>query len=60
MSEGMRNLGAACLRYSGQTYAYLLLLTSRYPYGAPILRAPEHVEAGRVTPGTAPLLGDAF
>jgi hypothetical protein len=60
MPEGMRNLGAACLRYSGQTYAYLLLLTSRYPYSAPILRAPVRVEPGPVTPGTAPLLGDAF
>ena len=29
----MRNLGAACLRYSAQTYAYFLLVTSRYPYG---------------------------
>jgi hypothetical protein len=60
MPEGMRNLGAACLRYSGQTYAYLLLLTSRYPYSAPILRAPVRVDPGPVTPGTAPLLGDAF
>jgi hypothetical protein len=40
MPEGMRNLGAACLRYSGQTYAYVLLVTSRYPYGGPLLRAP--------------------
>ena len=29
----MRNLGASCLRYSAQTYAYALLVTSRYPYG---------------------------
>jgi hypothetical protein len=44
MPEGLRNLGAACLRYSAQTYAYLLLVTDRYPYGAPVLegrRAPE-------------------
>ena len=27
MPEGMRNLGAACLRYSAQTYAYALLVT---------------------------------
>ena len=57
MPEGMRNLGAACLRYSAQTYAYSLLLTDRYPYGAPILRAPEPAV---VPPGTAPLLGYAF
>jgi hypothetical protein len=44
MPEGLRNLGASCLRYSAQTYAYLLLVTDRYPYGAPVLegrRAPE-------------------
>jgi hypothetical protein len=37
MPEGLRNLGASCLRYGGQTYAYLLLLTDRYPYSAPVL-----------------------
>jgi 2-(1,2-epoxy-1,2-dihydrophenyl)acetyl-CoA isomerase len=29
--KGMRDLMAYCLRYSAQTYAYLLLLTDRYP-----------------------------
>lgn len=38
MPEGLRNLGAACLRYSAQTYAYFFLLTDRYPYAAPVLR----------------------
>ena len=28
---GMEELGAYCLRYQTQTYAYLLLLTERYP-----------------------------
>ena len=37
MPEGLRNLGAACLRYSAQTYAYLFLVTDRYPYSAPVL-----------------------
>ena len=60
MPEGMRNLGASCLRYSAQTYAYTLFLTSRYPYGSPILRAPERWAAGTVPPGTAPLFGGAF
>ena len=59
MPEGLRNLGAACLRYSAQTYAYFLLVTDRYPYGGPILRAPERAHVP-VSPGTAPLLGDAF
>jgi hypothetical protein len=37
MSEGLENLGTWLLRYETQTYAYLLLLTSRYPSleGAP-------------------------
>jgi Domain of unknown function (DUF4389) len=38
MPEGLRNLGASCLRYSAQTYAYLALVTDRYPYAAPVLR----------------------
>jgi hypothetical protein len=56
MPEGLRNLGAACIRYQEQASAYLLLLTDRYPYGAPVLRGriwPEH------DPGV-PLPGDAF
>jgi Domain of unknown function (DUF4389) len=61
MPEGMRNLGASCLRYSAQTYAYALLVTSRYPYGGPILREREAVEDESLRPpGTAPLVGDAF
>ncbi len=31
MNEGMRNLGAWLLRYQAQTYAYVLLVTGRYP-----------------------------
>ena len=38
MPEGMRNLGVTCLRYAGQTYAYAMLVTGRYPYAAPVLR----------------------
>ena len=57
MPEGMRNLGAACVRYSGQTYAYVLLVTSRYPYGAPILREPEAVADELLSAGA---VGDAF
>jgi hypothetical protein len=55
MPEGLRNLGAACIRYQEQASAYLLLLTERYPYAAPVLqgrRAPEEQ--------AAPLLGDTF
>jgi hypothetical protein len=61
MPEGMRNLGAACLRYSAQTYAYYLLVTGRYPYGGPILRAAERVDEPTPPPPPAePLVGDAF
>jgi hypothetical protein len=37
VSEGMRNLGAYCLRYEQQAYAYQFVLTGRYPSlgGAP-------------------------
>jgi Domain of unknown function (DUF4389) len=31
MPRGMRDLGAYCLRFQAQAYAYLLLLTQRYP-----------------------------
>jgi Domain of unknown function (DUF4389) len=31
MPKGMRDLIAYCLRYQAQTFAYLFLLTSRYP-----------------------------
>jgi hypothetical protein len=31
MPRGMRDLGAYCLRYQQQTFAYLLLLTDDYP-----------------------------
>jgi Domain of unknown function (DUF4389) len=59
MPEGLRNLGVACLRYSAQTYAYGLLLTSRYPYGAPILREREP-EPEELVEFPAPFLGDTF
>lgn len=59
MPEGMRNLGAACLRYSAQTYAYSLLVTSRYPYSSPILREREQPVDEYELPA-APLVGDAF
>jgi len=60
MPEGMRDLGAACLRYSAQTYAYALLVTSRYPYGAPILHEPETPAAEELGPIPVPVVGDAF
>jgi small-conductance mechanosensitive channel len=61
MPEGLRNLGVACLRYSAQTYAYLFLLTARYPYAAPVLEGKRHGEAEEPTPTSPlPVSGDAF
>lgn len=55
MPEGLRNLGASCLRYTAQTYAYFLLLTDRYPYGSPVLSgAAEPWEAREPIPGATP------
>ena len=53
--EGIRNLGASCLRYAAQATSYLLLCTDRYPYGAPVLAEAE-------TPSTPAFLAieDAF
>jgi len=57
MPEGLRNLGASCLRYNAQTSAYLFLVTGRYPYASPVLE-------GRAEPVAEPLPaavpGDAF
>jgi hypothetical protein len=35
MPEGLRNLGAYCLRYTAQTYGYAYVLTDSYPYAGP-------------------------
>jgi hypothetical protein len=38
MPEGLRDLGAASIRYIAQTSAYLHLVTASYPYSAPAVR----------------------
>jgi len=38
--RGLRDLGAASLRYEAQTAGYLLLLTARYPDASPRLEPP--------------------
>jgi hypothetical protein len=48
MPEGLRNLGVFALRYNGQAFAYLALLTDRYPFSGPSLELVETVPA--VTP----------
>ena len=56
MPEGLRNLGASCLRYGAQTNAYLFLLTERYPYASPVLE--ERIEPEIAPIGVVP--GDVF
>ncbi len=53
MPEGLRNLGASCVRYSAQTYAYALLVTDRYPYAAPVLHDAPPDEEPALVPATA-------
>jgi hypothetical protein len=60
MAEGLRNLGAACLRYEAQTYAYLMLVTDRYPYGAPVLHGkPEPLQLA-LDDAVPPAAGEAL
>ena len=58
MPEGLRNLGASCLRYTAQTYAYFLLLTDRYPYASPLLN-PRPTEPSEGLPA-APVLEETL
>ncbi len=44
MPLGLRNAGAAGIRYASQTYAYTLLLTPQYPHSTPTLAAPASLE----------------
>ncbi len=38
---GLRNLGVFALRYNGQLFGYLALLTDRYPFSGPSLELVE-------------------
>jgi hypothetical protein len=55
MPEGLRNAGAYALRYAGQAYGYLLLLTDRYPHASPGIEAGARAAA---EPPTAPPQAD--
>ena len=46
MPAGLRDLGAAALRYEAQTLGYALLLTARYPDSSPGLDSPGVGEGG--------------
>ncbi|HET6448273.1 MAG TPA: DUF4389 domain-containing protein [Conexibacter sp.] len=41
MPRGLRDAGAYCVTYSAQLYAYLLLLTDRYPNSDPLAAVPD-------------------
>lgn len=52
---GMRDAGAAAIRYTTQTYAYALLLTSEYPHSSPSWSArPEPEPESVLSPLAAP------
>ena len=48
---GLRDLGAAALRFQAQVYAYLFLLTSRYPDSSPVLRGRPQPAPPPAVPG---------
>ena len=50
MPNGLRDLGAAAIRYQAQLGAYVLLLTSRYPDSSPVLRGPPEAPAVETEP----------
>ena len=57
MPSGLRDLGCVALRYVVQTYAYIFLVTDRYPYSAPFLHGDEHdrqleLDVAPLVPGT--------
>jgi hypothetical protein len=45
MPGGLRDLGAAAVRYQAQLNAYVLLVTPRYPDSSPVLIGPAPAEA---------------
>lgn len=53
MPEGLRNIGAAGIRYNAQASAYVLLVTDRYPYAAPFLQGEERDELEPLPAGEA-------
>ncbi len=51
MPEGIRDLGAASIRYVAQTTAYAHLVTARYPYSAPAVRDQSPAEDEQLSLG---------
>lgn len=53
MPFGLRDLGAYAIRYASQTYAYILLVTPRYPDSGPLRGEPDEDEAPLFEPAPA-------
>jgi Domain of unknown function (DUF4389) len=53
MPLGLRDLGAYTIRYASQTYAYVLLVTPRYPDSGPLQGGPGEDEAPMFEPAPA-------
>jgi hypothetical protein len=45
MPKGLRNLGSYCLRYTFQSWGYVMLLHDRYPYAGPAVPGPAQAAA---------------
>jgi hypothetical protein len=54
MPPSLREAQAYALRYSAQVSSYVLLVTDRYAFSAPVLEAPEQVPAPEPPPGETP------
>jgi hypothetical protein len=54
MPRSLREAQAYALRYSAQVSAYVLLVTQRYAFSAPVLEEPEQLPASEPPPGETP------
>jgi hypothetical protein len=54
MPHSLREAQAYALRYSAQVSSYVLLVTDRYAFSAPVLEAPEQLPGPEPPPGETP------
>jgi Domain of unknown function (DUF4389) len=54
MPRSLREAQAYALRYSAQVSSYVLLVTDRYAFSAPVLEAPEQLPGPEPPPGETP------
>jgi hypothetical protein len=55
MPDGLRNAGALALRYSGQAYGYLFLVTGSYPYSGPVAGTAASTGTPQPPPNVEPI-----